>query len=397
VFTTLLTDFKQQGKIEETQIEGLIGLELLRHDIEHAGFGLPWNLDGADYEEASISPVEGKTPYNDRLLSDGPPNNPVRGDDVAGASNPPGGIRSADDDDDEMNGFNDSDMLVIKSMNVARNGASQRWTRLGEVDLVDHPEGEKRNGLSGDDFENSDRVIVISVGITDETRRTLMKSNDDNSIYTAYNATEPFAPFDEEVFLIYGVKPFDDGIEPQMPFNRADYYIRKPTNMPSKCAIHDNIQMGTGTLYKGQLSHNNGLISFELPLLDCVADMQIVYRINTGAGAADTYVNAFYVNTLSAAQIRAQVREVRVYILAQEGQREVGYTFSNTGTQNCPDCAPALCDTCILVGEDDLDPVGCDGNSYCGSEFNLAARIDDWDEYRWKVYTMVVTPINLRR
>jgi hypothetical protein len=121
--------------------------------------------------------------------------------------------------------------------------------------------------------------------------------------------------------------------------------------------------------------------------------MQIVYSIvNAGAPAN---VDAFYTNTLTAAQIRAQVREVRVYILAQEGQQEVGYTFRNTGVQNCPDCNPALCDTCILVGEDNLN---CGANTYCGTELDLAALDPvNWDEYRWKVYTLVVTPINLRR
>jgi prepilin-type N-terminal cleavage/methylation domain-containing protein len=384
VFTTMVTQFKQQGKIQETQIEGLIGLELLRHDIEHAGYGLPWNLDNADYEEASISPVETKTLYNDRLLSDGPPNNPARGVDVAGASNPPGGIRSADDDDGEMDGFNDSDMLEIKSMNVARNGAAQRWTRLGQ-ETADDPQGEKRNGLSGDDFEDSDRVIVVKLGNTAATRRTLMNSYADASIYTtAYNNTLDFAPFDDEVFIIYGVMP-QNTFEPQMPFNRADYYIRTPTAMPSLCAE------GTGNLYKGQLSQDNGLIPLELPLLDCVADIQVVYRVNTGAGP-DVYVNASYTNTLTAAQIREQVREVRVYILAQQGQRSGSYRFDNF---NCPD------DTgnCVLVGEDidDNPDFICDGNTYCGREFNFDSYITDWDEYRWKLYTLVVEPINLRR
>jgi prepilin-type N-terminal cleavage/methylation domain-containing protein len=391
VFTTMLTQFKQQGKIQETQIEGLIGLELLRHDIEHAGYGLPWNLDGALYNEAG---VVGETNWVDREFNDGPPageNQPNRdGEDViaTGDSYAPGAIRSEDGDGVVISGtLNDSDVLVVKSLNVARNGAAQRWTRLGKVTATD-PQGEKRNGLSGDAFEDSDEVIVVRLGNTQATRRTLMNSYLDATIYTTtYNNTVNFAPFDDEVFIIYGLMPQNTFV-PRMPFNRADYYIRTPTVMPSSCAV------GTGILYKGQISHRDGLIQWELPLLDCVADMQVVYRVNTGAGADDTYVDAFYTNTLTAAQIREQVREVRVYVLAQEGQRSGSYRFENF---NCPN------DTgnCVLVGEDNNDDPDfiCDAtNTFCGREFNFDTEgITDWEDYRWKLYTLVVSPINLRR
>ena len=40
MFIGQLTQFKQQGKIAETNIEGIIGLELLRRDVAHADLGL---------------------------------------------------------------------------------------------------------------------------------------------------------------------------------------------------------------------------------------------------------------------------------------------------------------------------------------------------------------------
>ena len=43
VFTGLLTQFKQQSRQAETNIEGIVGLEIMRQDIEGAGYGLPWN------------------------------------------------------------------------------------------------------------------------------------------------------------------------------------------------------------------------------------------------------------------------------------------------------------------------------------------------------------------
>ena len=61
--------------------------------------------------------------------------------------------------------------------------------------------------------------------------------------------------------------------------------------MPQRCA--DN----TGVLYKATVNHSDGLFS-ELALLDCVADMQVIYALDNnedgefldGAGTpADAY------------------------------------------------------------------------------------------------------------
>jgi type II secretory pathway pseudopilin PulG len=368
VFTTLLTQFKQQSKTVETQIEGIIGLEIMRYDVEHAGYGLPWNMSGAAYTETSVSPVEPKTSYDDRLLSDGPPNNPARGTDAAGASNSPGAFRSRDNF-----GFNGSDVFVVKSANVERDNTAHRWTRLGFND-------EKRNGLSGDNFDISDRVIVIAPGVTDENRRSLVMSG--GSWSTRYDNTAGFAPaLDESINLVYGIKSEGSpAVAPDRPFNRADYYIADlslvvdvpPDLVPERCAT------GTGVLYKGILSHrdNGGLIDNDtghLPLLDCVADMQVAYILNSGA-----VVNADFVNSLTAAEVRANVRQVRIYILAHEGQRDPNFTFTNF---TCGD-------GCIRVGEM-IDTV------LVGRDFTPSGVIDDFQDYRWKLYTLVVTPLNL--
>ena len=39
-FNTALTQTKKVSKSEESNIEGVIGLEMFRHDLEQAGFGL---------------------------------------------------------------------------------------------------------------------------------------------------------------------------------------------------------------------------------------------------------------------------------------------------------------------------------------------------------------------
>jgi hypothetical protein len=148
-----------------------------------------------------------------------------------------------------------------------------------------------------------------------------------------------------------------------MPFNRADYYV-STSNPPGRCAS------GTGVLYKAIVSQIDGSFppSNILPLLDCVADMQVVFSLDRngdGTISPTTVLNDPVGNPLNAQQIRDQVKEVSVYILAHEGQRDTGYTYNSNS---------------VLVGP---------------TSFNLTT-IPNWQNYRWKVYTLVVKPNNLR-
>ena len=53
-------------------------------------------------------------------------------------------------------------------------------------------------------------------------------------------------------------------------------------------------------------------------LLDCVADIQVAYGIDTNQdGVVDAHTND--ISALSASDIRLQVREARIYILSHEG------------------------------------------------------------------------------
>jgi hypothetical protein len=236
---------------------------------------------------------------------------------------------------------------------------------------------------------------------------------DDTKFFTKYSKDSfpvnfsPQQPMTnpQEAYLIYGVDPTYDL---KMPFNRADYYVGIPNNtplfpgaLPTRCAA------GTGVLMKEVLSHKagvdfpstDGVTSQNVtPLLDCVADMQVVFGLDMGSagGGADpngvigTYTNpngstivggfvedegksqADVQKVLSSAsELRNRLMEIRVYILAHEGQRDPNYTFNNfTCGANC-----------ITVGD-----------FGCGRPFNLPP---DWKNYRWKVYTLVVKPQNV--
>ncbi len=105
------------------------------------------------------------------------------------------------------------------------------------------------------------------------------------------------------------------------------------------------------------------------PLIDCVADMQVIYRLDTNNdGTIDSTVND--ISGLTAQQIRDRVKEVRVYILSHEGQSDRSFRFASST---------------ITVGEFGV-----------GRTFNLSATIGSgWENYRWKVSTLVVKPRNL--
>jgi hypothetical protein len=178
--------------------------------------------------------------------------------------------------------------------------------------------------------------------------------------------------------FIYGVAPAGTL---RVPFNRADFYVARPaTNMPSHCAPR------TGILYKAVMNHGDGEF-IQLPLLDCVADMQVVFITDTDNNGVTEWNNAGFTAGLSAQDIRNQVRGVVVYILAQEGQMDRNFTFNNFSDCN----NDGTVDTnCILVGD------FFSGTLY-GSPFNLFNRIGtDFASYRWKVYTISVKLPNLR-
>ncbi len=347
VFTGLITQFKQQSKISETNIEGIVGLEILRQDIENAGYGLPWNGLVA-YNEASAAPASN---YNDN-------------------GNPPRGILSGIN-----TGLNGSDYLVIKAINVAMNDQCKKWTTLKTAPFgstpapgnprIWVPDRENVNKKDDGSTNNNVRVIVLSPGSTELNRRTLVAGA---TFFTTYSnvTSSPWPPADgTEIRIIYGVDPDTDL---RMPFNRADYFISN-ANVPQRCAPN------TGVLEKVVVNQGDGGLTNFLPLFDCVADMQVIFRLDTnGDGIIDNTTDN--ISALTAQQIRDQVQEVRVYILAHEGQYDRNFTYPNST---------------ITI------PAAPDPGAGLGSTFDFNARgITNWQNYRWKVYTLVVKPDNLR-
>ncbi len=288
LFVNLMRAYKQQSKVAETSMEGLLGLEILRRDIEHAGFGLPWNGVTGNGEA-----TEGANAMACNASSVTDPPRAIQGVDAVGTAT--------------------SDYLVIRAANVGATAASGKWTTLAFGPAT-------RNWNSPlEDLADTDRVIVVSPGIDNLTFRTLVTGG---AFYTTFDTLTAYAPGDpSQTFLVYGI---DRAGTLRMPFNRVDYYV-DTASVPVHCAPN------TGVLVKSVVRQSDGALAPTYPILDCVRAVQYRYGIDSnGNGDIDNWALAGGLDGMTAQQIRDQVRAVEVLILAHDGQRDPNYTHSST-------------------------------------------------------------------
>jgi prepilin-type N-terminal cleavage/methylation domain-containing protein len=344
----LISGSARQNNIVATQFETSLGIELMRTDIENAGFGLPDAFDTVIvYSEAASAPASA---FND---APGVPRAIVH-DNGASAVAPY---------------VTNSDYLVIKSPAVGQNRASGRWTYISGamVNVWDNV-----NTVNIKDMQTGDRMIVIRNRTTVAGDAKLVVDTSGGAFDLAYTKTTLPTSFQTsgvgERFMAYGVSSDTSLSSLRMPFNRADYYVRVPTTADPNCAAN------TGTLYKTTINQNGGGIN-PMPLINCVANMQVVFRRDTdGDGVPEDANTTNDLSLLTARQIKDQIKEVRVYILAHEGQMDRGYQYSGPNP--------------IILGGD---------TATLGRQIDLNATAfgADWDHYRWKVYTLFVKPRGL--
>ncbi|MGB4599221.1 MAG: prepilin-type N-terminal cleavage/methylation domain-containing protein [Trichlorobacter sp.] len=407
-FNVLLTQMTKLTKTEESNIEGVVGLEMLRHDLQQVGFGLPdAYMEAAPpaYGEASIDPADD---YND--APSGLPRAVVAGNDLLA------GAEVADAVDGvtyEL--LAGTDYLALKGTTLGMNETAQKWTYLPFDSGIT---GLKKPRIWTEAYLNlvkDDRVVVV--------KKTVVKSRIVNQMI--YEPTTPdtyWATFDpvglapvfaptlpEEVYYIYGIGGKDNNTGLSMPFNRSDYFVARPDvsdRMPLYCAPN------TGILYKARVTHNEtastGYASGALqpmPLLDCVADMQLVFGwdLTDGMGnqgrdglidtwstpegvtvaaagatppATQAQVQTALANSDPDILLRDSLKVVKVYLLAQVGRRDGNYTFVGSDEAGQPQR--------IFVG----NPL----DGFVAHRYDLTAAQRN---YRWKVYQLAVRPKNL--
>jgi len=363
-FNTMIVQSSKIFRSEESNIEGVIGLEMLRHDLQQSGYGL--FTETSTYADEAASAPESE--YNDA------PNNVPRpivvGNNLVGKSS------------GSMPILENSDYLAIKGTSVGRQRVAQKWTFLNFSSGVVTPKkwASAAENLTATPTP-SEKVILIQKQFGTPMRSSLVRAPG-GGFYYEYGDTG-FAHLSSAsagIYTVYGVNtnPL------RFPFNRSDYFVAEPSTRPAVCAPD------TGMLYKTTVNHHDGELT-PIPVLDCVLDMQVVLGWDwDNNGVIDTYSNADgtlaagLVTNVSAAftqdpnnnsltatpNIRNNLKMIKVYILAQNGKKDSGYTSSPS---------IEVSDT----GEASLTRPS--GFLLSSSQLN----------YRWKLYRIVARPKNL--
>lgn len=418
-------------KSAQSQMEGIVGLEILRKDLNSAGYGLPWSFqtppDPAIYLESDMgadNPVTGLSAddFNDARanststlpLLPAIPRAVVLGTVPMTAPNiiSGGGSRSNPG----------SDYLVIKSVAVAFNNSVGKW---GYVNYSGNQASNNSYIAKWNSTEDlvADEVVTTHTNTfsgTNQAQHVLAMADTAHFSYkldsTTKDAAGHFVPpnanykpsgnlidpfgvkINNEKMITYALKSFNSDPEIddpdhtlRMPFNRADYFVRRPTTtMPARC------NPGTGILYKTVMVNNMGTDSSGIgggggqtlyPLLDCVGDMQVIFDMQdpNDANKTITQDNLTIIKSgiavdMTAEEIRTYLKAIRVYLLVQEGGKDKDYSYPFTDANNV-----------ITVSDNRTPSLGrtftqTDMVSYFGSE---------WNKYRWKVYSVVGQPYNL--
>lgn len=378
VFRVVLQQSSKVFRSEESNIEGIVGLEILRHDLQQAGYGLyTETLSAAYIGEADVAPA---STYNEADTTR-PPRALVAGNNLTGKSDT-GSVSGS-----TFNILDGSDYLALKALTLGRNAASQKWTYLenGASGVVPRVWGSGAENLNSTDYVMLMRRLITQTGTT-----LAVVPDASNALYRKYDSTtlNVFKQYSSSAheYVVYGL----DDSQPRMPFNRSDYFVARPsTSVPALCAPNTKI----GTLYKTVVNQgNNGHLSY-LPLLDCVADMQVVLGWDltigtTAAAGQDGLIDTWsspdpascagsgcsispggVADAMSGPQLLASaLKVVKVYILAQVGRRDPAYTSPSP----------------IIVGDAAETSIT---RSY--------AFTSDMLNYHWKVYRIVVRPKNL--
>ncbi len=359
-YLKLLGGFGTQSKIAERYMENLVGLEMLRHDVEMAGYGLPHNMNGNTYLEAlsdaSFSPNPNNSSLDDAALS---------------TSAIPRSFGFSDN-----TGVNGSDVLALKSQVATLSSTTKKWTIM----FHDGTNARIRQWNSSElDFSSSERFIVM-----DSDRRLLPAGGTwfftfNTNFYTTAAAidgsTVPRPLNNRTVHLLYGVDPNSN---PRMPFNRVDYYLKRPTtagSFPTRCNPNSFI------LYRSSINQGDGRRN-EQPLLECVMDLQIAFGVDTDAdGGTDAWRQNLTLTDTNgngaADEIRGMLKEVRVFVLYHEGQRDENYAAQT-----------------LTLSDDDIAAVAPAGIGAPLSTFDPSAAPANLN-YRWKVAKIAVKPINM--
>lgn len=328
VYVFAVKGYKGETKATEAVISLELASEMIRRDIEHAGCGLLTEEVNINYTEANYN-VKGVAASQFNDAPSGVPRALILGNETCAWA--PGLT---------------SDWLVIKSARVADNKATRVWGVYDAERGSFIPTGEEKETMS---------FWAVFLQVEGEELK-LFKSGDQwswkvkvsgNSITEGLPSGLPLG-----LFLVFGLRSADES-PPARPFHRVDYFVNVPSGgLPEKCAP------ATGILYR-VLLQNDGGANYQ-PLVDCVKDFQVAIKFG------DNWVTNL---TASPRELKGKVSEIRVFILAQEGQR-FDQKVTNINELSIGDDATGNIKTVYFTQED--------------------------KHYRWRLLRVVARPVMLR-
>lgn len=388
-FNAILTQASRLQRSEESNIEGVVGLEIFRHDLQQAGLGLFNVPPPMDYIEALVSPAQS---YND---SGGSPTFNVPRPLVFGDNQVTGTVGSiSDDGSNNYNVLNGTDYVVIKATTVGSSKTAQKWAHILPVPGGAAPSTWPSNAENFTD--SGERFVVLRRSFTNPPTTSIEKNVSDNTLWFKINspAFGAYSTQSNAILTGYGfVSSISDENKVHFPFNRTDYFVAIPqdaTKVPPMCAPNT-----TGILYKTTVNHADGKLKY-LPILDCVADMQVVLGWDTNNdGLVDTWSNADGSltsgpgnaqaalsqtnnndnNSLATLNIRNNLKMIKIYLIVQNGKKDPNYISPDTIPMGDP-------------GENNLIHPGGGPTAV----FTLSSNMKN---YRWKEYRIIVRPKNL--
>jgi hypothetical protein len=267
--------------------------------------------------------------------------------------------------------------LVIKSTMSPMDQVSRKWSYMNfSTSLAANASYIRPITAPDPGWASTDRAVIINTTFNaGESKQLAMNGTG----FYITNPTVPpnvnFMPTDSfQKRIVYGVA----GQNLRMPYNRTDFYLdMNATGKPQSC------NPGTGVLYmalagqNGDYTSTNGTDKLIYPLLDCIGDMQVGFDLVKDDGtfvASSALIDPDTAAVMDAAGIRAKLRTVRVYLLAQEGKKDPGFSYPGNS---------------IMVGSDGLGAVW--------TPTMMSAKFgSDWLNYRWIVYSFTVDLKNLQ-
>ena len=234
-FERILGISGQQMKSAESNIQGIVGLEMLRYDLDHAGYGLPYRFDKTavtvGYDEVTVA-------TGNELLALGMDSSTFNAANHANILAVAAGTCTKEVKDiAAVSVGGGPDYLVVRSSVAALNDTARKWAYVSySSNGVDNLSHLKAWGKATEDFQANDRIVAI---------RSTYSSNgtEDKVLLLDTTATPPFQitlpatlalptganfkPQDgSDEVVAYGVLN-SAGTSLLMPYNRTDFYVRR--------------------------------------------------------------------------------------------------------------------------------------------------------------------------